>query len=71
MVELNEITPPHTEILDRLDSLIAKQGGRALNEADTRHRVIDFVLHELLSWPKNRVSVEEYVAPGFADYVLN
>ena len=40
------------------------------NEADTRHRIIDVVLHDILAWPRNRVSVEEYIRPGFADYIL-
>jgi len=40
------------------------------NEADTRHQLIDSILHEVLFWPKNRVNVEEFIAPGFADYVL-
>ena len=41
-----------------------------LNEADTRHQVIDPLLHEVLGWPRNMVNCEEYIAPGFADYVL-
>lgn len=41
-----------------------------LNEADTRHRVIDRVLHDVFAWPRNRVRCEEYIKPGFADYVL-
>ncbi|WP_155741554.1 hypothetical protein [Burkholderia vietnamiensis] len=41
-----------------------------MNEAETRHKIIDFILHNFLSWPQNRVAVEEYIAPGFADYVL-
>ena len=41
-----------------------------LNEADTRHRVIDRVLHEVLAWPKSRVRCEEFIRPGYADYVL-
>lgn len=40
------------------------------NEAETRHKLIDTVIHDILSWPKNRVSVEEFIKPGFADYVL-
>lgn len=40
------------------------------NEADTRHRLIDAILHQLLSWPRNRIRVESYTKPGFADYVL-
>jgi hypothetical protein len=41
-----------------------------LNEADTRHRVIDTVLHDVLSWPRSAVSCESYIHPGYADYVL-
>ena len=41
-----------------------------LNEATTRHRVIDRTLHEILNWPRTQTKCEEYVAPGYADYVL-
>lgn len=58
------------DILDRLREVIDTYGSRDANEAETRHKIIDFVLHEVLAWPKNRVTVEEYIAPGFADYVL-
>lgn len=58
------------DILDSLDELVAMSEDRSKNEAETRHKIIDFILHDYLSWPKNRVSVEEYIAPGFADYVL-
>jgi hypothetical protein len=58
------------EPFDQLHQLVFEHQGRQLNEADTRHRVIDFILHDLLAWPKNRTNVEEYVAPGYADYVL-
>lgn len=40
------------------------------NEAETRHKIIDTVLQEFLSWPRNRLKVEPYIDPGFADYVL-
>lgn len=40
------------------------------NEAQTRHEVIDMILHDILSWPRAMTQVEEYVSPGFADYVL-
>ena len=55
---------------DQLGLMVKEHAGRELNEADTRHRVIDFVLHDLLAWPRNRTNVEEYIAPGYADYVL-
>lgn len=53
-----------------LSNLIEETKSRSGNEAETRHRIIDFVLHEVLSWPRNRVKVEEYISPGFGDYVL-
>lgn len=40
------------------------------NEAQTRHEIIDCVLHELLAWPRALTKVEEFIAPGFSDYVL-
>lgn len=43
---------------------------RDLNEADTRHQIIDPIIHEVLAWPRNRVSLEEYINPGYADYIL-
>jgi hypothetical protein len=58
-----------TESLSRLKQLAAEKA-RDENEADTRHQIIDLVLHDVLAWPRNRVSVEEYIAPGYADYVL-
>lgn len=56
--------------LEELRELEKYLKDRDINEAETRHKIIDFILHDLLSWPKNRVSVEEYIAPGYADYVL-
>lgn len=53
--------------LRELDVLL---GQRTENEAETRHKIIDLVLHNLLSWPRNRVAVEEHIRPGFADYIL-
>ena len=41
-----------------------------LNEADTRHQIIDRVLHEVLLWPRGQVKCEDYIRPGYADYVL-
>lgn len=51
-------------------ALVRDFAARDNNEADTRHRIIDQVLHEVWSWPRNRVRCEEYVRPGYADYVL-
>lgn len=41
-----------------------------LNEADTRHRVIDVVLHQVLAWPRSSVTTESFIDPGYADYIL-
>jgi predicted type IV restriction endonuclease len=53
-----------------LDALILQTTNRDSNEAETRKNIIDFVLYDLLTWPKNRVAVEEYIHPGYADYIL-
>jgi GTPase SAR1 family protein len=56
--------------IDYLRSHCKDNPSRTLNESDTRHKIIDVVLHDFLSWPKNRVSTEEYICPGFLDYAL-
>lgn len=53
-----------------LKAAAAELKERSENEAETRHKLIDIVVHDLLAWPRNRVFVEEYIRPGFADYVL-
>lgn len=60
-------TTPHDHAL-----AIAKQYEDVANlsEADTRHRIIDVILHEVLSWPRAAVPCESYIDPGYADYVL-
>jgi hypothetical protein len=58
------------EALGLLDEFVAESRGRNENEAETRHKIIDLVLHDILSWPRNRVAVEEFIRPGYADYVL-
>ncbi|MBE8567779.1 hypothetical protein AB6E39_25745 [Vibrio splendidus] len=55
---------------DKMSELIKSLTTRTKNEAETRHKIIDFVLHEFLFWPRNKVSVEEYINPGYADYIL-
>lgn len=42
----------------------------SMSEADTRHQIIDTILHDVLSWPRALVVCESYIDPGFADYVL-
>jgi hypothetical protein len=58
------------DAFSRLPAIIADSTNRNRNEAETRHKVIDFILHDLLTWPRNRVAVEENIHPGFADYIL-
>ena len=43
---------------------------RSLNEADTRHQIIDALLHDVLAWPRSQVSCEHHIQPGYADYLL-
>ncbi|MFP5423468.1 MAG: hypothetical protein ACLGID_18680 [Gammaproteobacteria bacterium] len=59
-----------SDIFESMRGLVSEVSSRDRNEAETRHKIIDFVLHDFLSWPKNRVAVEEYISPGFADYIL-
>ena len=58
------------DAFSRLPAVIADAANRDRNEAETRHKIIDFILHDLLAWPRNRVAVEENIHPGFADYIL-
>jgi len=51
-------------------NLAKQQSGRDLNEADTRHKVIDKVIHEILDWPKGQVALEKSVSAGYVDYIL-
>jgi hypothetical protein len=53
------------------EELVEKFGERNMNEADTRHRIIDRLLHEILAWPHDRVRCEKSVHEGYLDYVLN
>jgi hypothetical protein len=49
---------------------LAKSGTHNLNEADTRARIIDEVVHVVLSWPKAAVRRECFVDPGYMDYAF-
>lgn len=55
---------------DKAVALAKEYKSRNLAEADTRHQLIDPILHEVLGWPRNRTRCEDYIRPGFADYVL-
>ncbi|WP_211166920.1 type I restriction endonuclease [Aromatoleum evansii] len=53
-----------------LHQLISEASERSRNEADTRHKIIDYILHDYLHWPRNRVFHEENVHDGYADFIL-
>lgn len=42
-----------------------------MNEADTRYKVIDPVIHDVLDWPIAAVKREVFIHPGYADYLLH
>lgn len=53
-----------------LKQLCKELVGRDANEAQTRHEIIDIILHDILSWPRALTQVEEFISPGYSDYVL-
>lgn len=60
----------HQEPHELARTLASDYSTRNLNEADTRPQIIDRILHEIIDWPRTRVACEEYVQPGYADYVF-
>ncbi|MDZ4851103.1 MAG: hypothetical protein SGI77_17585 [Pirellulaceae bacterium] len=65
------MTKPSLMPHDHAHQLVVSYGKRArMNEADVRHQIIDSILHDVLCWPRSSTLCEEYIAPGFADYVL-
>ena len=58
---------PHDAAHEILDTV---RKAEKLNEADTRHSVIDRTLHEVLGWPRLQTKCESYIGPGYSDYVL-
>jgi GTPase SAR1 family protein len=57
---------PHEIAID----IAASLEKRDFNEADTRHKIIDEILHAVLCWPKNQTFLESYIDPGYSDYRL-
>jgi hypothetical protein len=55
---------------ERAIEISRNDDGRSFNEADTRHKIIDEVIHGVLNWPKTQTFHESYIAPGYADYRL-
>ncbi|WP_162907210.1 AAA family ATPase [Allorhizocola rhizosphaerae] len=54
----------------KLQDLIRELGSDSLNEATTRHRIIDRLLHDCLDWSPSSVTAEHYEDGEYADYVL-
>lgn len=54
----------------RVSSLVKEICNRDLNEAETRHRVIDTILSDVLDWPKSAMRLEYSNSEGYADYIL-
>ncbi len=65
MTKTTEISP-HDVAID----LASKYQSRDLNEADTRHQLIDIIIHDVLSWPRSLTDCESYISPGYSDYRL-
>lgn len=57
---------PHNKAID----IAMSDKERNYNEADTRHKIIDEILHGVLSWPKKQTMHESYISPGYSDYRL-
>lgn len=55
---------------ENIKSIITKYSEKDFNEADTRHKIIDGILHESLGWPRELVKCESFIDAGFIDYRL-
>lgn len=56
--------------LEIATELYKDYSSRDMNEADTRHKIIDELIHKVFHWPIKLVDCERYIKPGFADYLL-
>lgn len=61
----------HETPFNTASSLCNEFSTRDHNEADTRFKIIDVVLNEILSIPRNAIACEEYIRPGYADYIIS
>lgn len=55
-----------------LNALIASMPPDSLtwNEADTRHRFIDILIHDVLGWERSTTNLERYEGGDYSDYEL-
>lgn len=58
-----------TEI-EILQDIKKKYSDVLLNEAETRFKIIDTILSDVLKWPKDPISVEKFINGNRGDYVL-
>lgn len=49
---------------------LAEAAKEPINEADTRFKILDRILLEVLGWPHDQVETEASAAEGFVDYTL-
>lgn len=55
------------QILDELEAYDCQ----AMSETDTRVKIIDQLLHDVLEWDMSCITREEHILPGFIDYRLD
>lgn len=56
--------------LDAMTILVNHDYGD-LNEADTRHQIIDVLIHQCLGWDRRYIRVEEKTDEGYTDYTFS
>ena len=56
--------------IDILKKLAADYKKADLNESDTRFKIIDTILVDVLKWPKEIITTEKYINGNRADYVF-
>lgn len=68
MTSPDELLKRLEEIYKTFGEFCHKRG--SISEADTRHQIIDRILHEVLLWPRHHVKCEERTDVGVMDYTL-
>jgi hypothetical protein len=56
------------EVVEEFNAFCKTRGGAS--ETDTRAKVIDRILKEVLNWPEPQISREDRAGNGFTDYIL-
>jgi len=56
--------------IEQIKEIKQKYNSINLNESDTRFKIIDDIVVNILKWPKETISTEKYVNGNRADYVL-